>query len=72
MTKLLEQAFAEASKLPPPEQDAIADWLLKELESENRWEKSFAKSQETLSTLAAEGLSEHRDGKTQQLDPDQL
>ncbi len=64
MTKLLEQAFAEASKLPPPEQDAIADWLLKELESENRWAKSFAKSQETLSTLAAEGLSEHRDGSS--------
>jgi len=72
MTDLLEQAFAQASKLPPHEQDAIADWLLKELESENRWNKSFAGSQDTLSRLASEALAEHRQGNTQELDPDRL
>jgi len=72
MTDLLEQAFAQASKLPPQEQDAIADWLLRELESENQWDASFAESQDALSKLGSEALVEHRQGNTQQLDPDRL
>ena len=72
MTKLLERAFAEASRLSPPEQDAIAEWLLKEIESESRWDESFARSQNGLSALAAEALSEHRRGETETLDPDDL
>lgn len=72
MTKLLEQAFAEVSKLPPQEQDALADWLLAELESEKRWGRLFADSQAELSKLAAEALAEHRRGQTQELDPDQI
>ncbi len=72
MTDLLQQAFAEASKLPPQEQDVFAGWLLKELESENRWAKAFAGSQDALAKLAVEALAENRDGKTQQLDPGEL
>jgi len=72
MTDLLEQAFAQASKLSPQEQDAIADWLLKELESENQWDGSFARSQDALSKLGFEALAEHRQGSTQELDPDKL
>ena len=33
MTTRLEQAFTEASKLSPKEQDALADWVLAELHS---------------------------------------
>lgn len=72
MTTRLEQAFVEASKLSSTEQDAVADWLLAELESERRWAKLFANSQETLSKLAAEAIAEHRKGQTQDLDPDQI
>lgn len=72
MTARLDQAFAEAKKLPPKEQDALADWLIAELESERRWEKLFADSQDALSKLAAEALSEHHSGQTQELDPDQI
>ena len=72
MTELLEQAFAQASKLSPQEQDLIADWLLKELESENRWDILFARSQDALSKLSSEALAEHRQGNTQELDPDKL
>jgi len=72
MTKRLEQAFNEASKLPPREQDTLADWLLREFESERRWSELFANSQNTLSKLAAEALAEHRSGQTQELDPDQI
>ena len=72
MTKRLEQAFAEASKLPPTEQNDVAEWLLAELKSERRWDKLFADSQDILSKLAAEALAEHRSGQTQDLTPKQI
>ena len=72
MTTRLEQAFTEALKLPPREQDALADWLIAELESERQWDKLFTDSQDVLSKLAAEALAEHRSGQTQVLDPDQI
>jgi len=52
MTQLLEHAFKEASKLSDSEQDAVASLLLAELESERRWEQSFAASQDELARLA--------------------
>ena len=72
MTDLLQQVFAQASKLPPQEQDAIAAWLLRELEAESRWHGSFAQSQEALSKLGSEALAEHRQGNSQELHPDEL
>jgi len=72
MTTRLEQAFIEASKLPPQDQDSLAGWLLTELESERRWEKLFADSQDILSKLADEALAEHRSGQTQDLHPEQI
>jgi hypothetical protein len=70
MTKLLERAFSEASKLPQEEQDALAALLLEELASEQRWGQAFAKSEDQLSRLADEALDEHRQGKTQPLEKD--
>jgi hypothetical protein len=72
MTTRLEQAFTEASKLSPKEQDALADWMLAELRSEKKWDRLFANSQEVLSKLASEALAEHRRGQTRELNPDQL
>ena len=72
MTDLLEKAFAEASKLPEREQDAIASWLLEELEDERRWGEAFDKSQDLLARLADEALADRKAGRTQPLDPDQL
>jgi len=71
MTKL-ETAFAEAAKLSPSEQDALAEWILEEIASEKRWTEAFAGSADVLARLAGEALAEHRDGKTQPLDPDEL
>lgn len=68
MTKLLEKAFSKASQLSPEDQDAFADWMLQELESEQKWSESFAKSQDTLEKLANEALAEHRAGETLDLD----
>ena len=67
MTDMLEQAFTEAPKLPAGDQDALADWLLRELESEQHWSKLFVESQDALERLAAEALAEHDEGKTEDL-----
>ena len=67
MTKLLEQAFQAAAQLPPDQQDALAAILLKELESEQRWDQLFAASQDTLANLADEALAEYRAGRTKPL-----
>jgi len=72
MTKLLEKAIAEVSRLSEPEQDAFANWILDELQSERRWQKAFAESEDALAKLAGEALAEHREGYTTTLDPDQL
>ena len=72
MTKLLEEAFAEASKLPEQEQDALATVILEELASERRWDQAFANSADLLDQLADQALAEHRAGKTHVLDPERL
>ncbi len=62
MTKSLEKVFARASKLPAEEQDALATWLAKELESDERWGRLFTRSQDKLGRLADEALEEHAAG----------
>ena len=64
MTTLLEQAFPKASQLLEREQDALAELLLAELASEERWQALFDESQDLLSELADEALAEHRVGRT--------
>ncbi|MEK6765430.1 MAG: hypothetical protein AABY49_04270 [Planctomycetota bacterium] len=72
MTQLLEKAFKEASKLPEIEQNVLAKWLIAELESEGKWERMFAESEDVLEKLADEALTEHTQGKTKPLDIDKL
>jgi hypothetical protein len=64
MTTLLQQAFSQAAQLPALEQDALATLLLEEMADEQRWEKSFAQSQDTLAKLTHEALAEFAAGKT--------
>ena len=72
MTKLLEKAFEEASKLPELEQNVLAKRLLDELTAEKKWEKAFAGSEDILSRLADEAIEEHKQGRTKPLDIDAL
>ena len=72
MTKLLEKAFEEASRLPEVDQNALAKWVLDELQSEREWERSFAESEDVLEKLADEAIAEKRKGKTIPLDLDRL
>lgn len=72
MTKLLEKAFEEASRLPEADQNALAKWVLDELHSERAWEKTFAEPEDVLEKLADEAIAEKRKGKTIPLDLDRL
>ncbi len=65
MTKALERAFREASKLPEPEQDALAEAIRNEVLGEDEWERSFSSAPDALEKLADEAIAEHRAGRTQ-------
>jgi len=67
MTNLLRKAFGKVSKLPELEQNAFARWMLEELESEKRWEKAFAGSEDALGRFADEALREQAQKKTRLL-----
>jgi hypothetical protein len=69
MTKELERAFREASKLPEAEQDALAEAIRNEVLGEDDWERSFSGSSDALEKLADEAIAEHRAGRTQPLKP---
>jgi hypothetical protein len=67
MTRLLERAFKEASKLPEIQQNTLAKWVLEELQSDKEWGKMFAGSEDILDKLADEALEAHKQGKTKPL-----
>jgi hypothetical protein len=68
MSKILEQAIAEARKLPPDEQDAVGAIILAEIADEARWAKTFAETQHVLEKLAEEALEDLKAGRTTPLD----
>ena len=72
MTQRLEEAFRAASRLPPAEQDALAELLLAELSSEVEWDRQFAATADRLTQMADEAHAEHLQGRTEPLDPDRL
>jgi hypothetical protein len=74
MTQLMEQAFERASGLPDEEQNAIASIILREIESEVRWNELFAqqRSIDLLSQMADEALAEARAGRARKLDLNDL
>ena len=67
MTKLLEKASKQATRLPETEQNALARWVLDELEAERKWETVFAASEDVLDRLADEALDARSKGKTNPL-----
>ena len=70
MTDLLRKAVAEVEALPPRQQDFYAQVLLEELESERRWDESFARPVEGtgLEQLILEAEVDVRSGRTQPLE----
>jgi len=41
MTNLLDKAFAEAAALPEAEQNALAEWLLREMSGHRNWQSTL-------------------------------
>ncbi len=72
VARLLEEAFDEASKLSEEDQRELAQWILMELESDDRWTRAFTDSEERLVELAKEALDEDSKGRTKDLDPMEL
>ena len=72
MTKLLEQAFAQAAKLSPAAQDVLASRLLAELAEEDDFDRAITETSDKLASLARQALAEHRAGLTKELDPERL
>ncbi len=72
MTRLLEKAFKKMSRLPEIEQNALARWILDEIDSEKLWDKKFAESEDALAKLALEALEEDEQGNATHLDIDKL
>ncbi|MDQ3221674.1 MAG: hypothetical protein M3Q26_13180 [Acidobacteriota bacterium] len=68
MTKLLEKAFTEASRLPLATQNMIAEKLLEDIQEETKWDDTFADSQDELSRLADDALADFQNGKTKPLE----
>lgn len=64
--------MAKAQELPEAEQDAIAQIVIDEIESERHWDELFAKSPDKLRKLADRAWAEHEAGDSQELDPDRL
>jgi hypothetical protein len=72
MTKLLNQAFEKASKLPDSLQDELARELLEELAGEAQWDQTLEQSADVLDRMAEQALKEYRAGRTKEMGFDEL
>lgn len=72
MTQLIDQAIDEIRKRSPVDQEAIAAIILEELKDEDRWDRTFAQSQDKLAKMAAKAREELRAGKVRDVGIDEL
>jgi len=72
MTTLLSQVFDKAAKLPEAVQEQIALQLLEDMDSELKWEQTFANSQEQLAKLADKALEDFKAGRVKKMGFDEL
>ena len=72
MTTSLQNAFNEAAKLSPQEQDFLAEIVFEELRRENEFDQKIQTTCHQLDYLAQEALAEDAAGLTQELDPERL
>lgn len=66
--RIIRKAFSEVSKLPSAMQNLIAQKLLKDIEAEEKWDETFAETQDELSQLADEALEDFKKGKTKPIE----
>lgn len=67
MIALLTKAMKQIEKLPAVLQDEIAEQLLSDFENEIAWQKTFAKPQPKLESLAQRALRESEQDKPKKM-----
>jgi hypothetical protein len=72
MTKTLEQAIERLRQMPEDRQDAIARFLLQEIDEDERWMHSTEAHADKLKGLVVDVLEADRRGECEPLDPDQM
>ncbi len=72
MTKLLDSAFEKASLLNEIDQNIFARFILDEIDHEKNWDNSLSNSEELLSKMANEAISDYNYNKTEVLNTDKL
>ncbi len=61
-----KQRHATKKKLKQPEN------VKEQKEADAEWDRAFASSRDALAKLAAKARKEHKEGRTEDLDPDNL
>jgi hypothetical protein len=72
MTRLLEQAIERLRAMPESKQDQLAQFLMNELEDDERWSASTVQHEQKLKGLVDSVLADDSTGKNEPLDPDRL
>ena len=72
MTKALEEAIERLKRMPEDRQDSLAQFLMYEIEEDERWRTSTADHSGKLKEFVAEILDANRRGDCEELDVDSL
>jgi hypothetical protein len=74
VTNLLEEALKRMASLPQKKQDHLAATLLAEMDADEHWEATLAspKSLALLDDWAEEALRDLKEGRTEDLDPEEV
>lgn len=72
MTKLMEQAIERLKAIPESQQDQLAQFLLAELEEDERWAASTNSHVDALERLTQQILNDDACGNCPKLDVEQL
>jgi hypothetical protein len=72
MTRLMEKAVEALRSLPEEQQDAVAGFVLSEIEEDRRWATTSLKYADNLRKLADEAKEDFQAGRSSVLDPENL
>ena len=68
----MEKAVEALKSVPEDQQDAVAGFVLSEVESDRRWGATSSQYADKLRRLADEAREDFRAGRTSELDPGEL
>jgi hypothetical protein len=68
----MEKAVEALRSLPEEQQDAVAGFVLSEIEADHRWATTSLQHANKLRKLADEAREDFQAGRTSELDPENL